>query len=223
MTFLELCKTVREEIGLSGTGPSTVVGQTGQMAQLVGFVKTADYMIKGLYEDWKFLWDEFSTTTVASQDTYASPVHLSSWDVESFYLNWGADGASKLLVNSYKDDRLVSAERSTGKPTHITLLPDGSLKLNPVPDGAYTLTAVYYKVPVMLSTNTDVSEIPAKFHRIIISRAKMLYAESEEIYQQMQANAIEYNLLLSRLEAYSLEGQRHNTLGQPDSMVVRAV
>ena len=56
MTFLELCQTVRQEVGVSGTGPSTVLSQEGQLKVIVDFVAASDFEIQVLWEDWDFLW-----------------------------------------------------------------------------------------------------------------------------------------------------------------------
>ncbi len=37
MTYLQLCQRVRREMGYAGTGPSTVVAQTGQMQAAATF------------------------------------------------------------------------------------------------------------------------------------------------------------------------------------------
>ena len=58
MTFLELCQTVRQEVGLSGTGPTTVVSQEGQLKVVVDFVIEADHQVQGLWSDWNFLWSQ---------------------------------------------------------------------------------------------------------------------------------------------------------------------
>ena len=56
MTFLELCQTVRSEVGISGTGPTTVIGQEGQLLSIVNFTAEADFLIQGLWLDWNFLF-----------------------------------------------------------------------------------------------------------------------------------------------------------------------
>lgn len=223
MTFLELCQTVRYELGLSGEGPATVIGQTGQTKQLVGFVQAADTLIQTLYSDWKFLWKEWEQNTTASVEVYSSPADLGMWDMESLYLDWGTEDSLKLHVNNNKEDLMYSGTRDQGVPTKITFLPDYNIKLNPIPDDVYTITGSYYRVPTQLTANTDVSAIPEQFHRIIIARAKMLYAEAEEVFNMMQSYSIEYIQMLQKLEAHSLEGQSLHSFGQPVPLIVRPV
>ena len=48
-TFLELCKRLRAEAGLSGSGPSTVINQTGHYGNVVRWVQQAYSLILKLY------------------------------------------------------------------------------------------------------------------------------------------------------------------------------
>ena len=223
MNFLDLCKTVKREIGLSGDGPNSVLNQTGQLAQLVGFVQSADMLIQNLWTDWNFLWAEWEVVTVAETESYAIPSDFGEWDYESFWLNWGEHTAQQLTPLTEKEDLKNSGARKIDTPLNVIILPDNNIKLFPVPDGVYTLSASYYKVPVMMTENTDVSAIPSQFHRAIIARAKMLYAEAEEIYDQMMANRTEYEETLDKLEAYALPAQRYHRFAQTTQLVVRPV
>ncbi len=223
MTFLELCQTVRNELGLSGEGPSSVTNQTGQTRQLVSFVATADMLIQTLYADWKFLWKEWELQTVSGQEVYSQPSDLSMWDMESFYLDWGTNNATKLTVQNNKEDVMYAWEREVSTPAKIIFLPDGNIKLNPIPDDIYTITGSYYSTPVYMTGNTSVSAIPAQFHRIIVARAKMLYAEAEEVFTMLQSYAVEYEQMLDKLESHSLEGQQVHSFGQPVPLTVRSI
>ena len=223
MTFLELCKVVKREIGISGSGPSSVNDQQGQIAQLVGFVQSADMLIQNLWTDWNFLWDEHEFQTVAEQEGYSPPNDFGDWDYESFYINWGSNESFPLKVLNEKKDLKMSGSRTLGTPLYLVVLPNNQLKLNPIPDKEYTLTCSYYKAPTMMTENTSVSAIPEQFHRIIIARAKMLYAEAEEIYDQMSVNEREYRETLAKLESHSLHGQKPHRYAQTDQLVVRPI
>lgn len=47
-TYLELCQAFREDIGIAGTGPATVVGQTGILGRIVRWIADADITIQAL-------------------------------------------------------------------------------------------------------------------------------------------------------------------------------
>lgn len=221
MNYLELCQVVKRELGLSGDGPSAVTNQQGQLAQLVGFVQAADLLVQNLWVDWKFLWSEYSFSTIASLEKYSPPSDLGVWDRNSFYIEDTLGSIEMEFSDDY--NRYRNPEKEEGLPSVIIQQPNNILKLYPIPDDAYMVYSEYFKSPVPMVENTDVSLIPSQFHRIIISRAKMLYAEAEELPQQLQIYAVEYNETLVKLEAYSLIGQHRNSFAQPEQMVVRAL
>ena len=86
MTFLELCQTVRQEVGVSGTGPTTVLNQEGQLKVIIDFVADSDFQIQILWEDWEFLWAQYSSTlsTGVAAPAVAKPTDLGTWDMRSF-------------------------------------------------------------------------------------------------------------------------------------------
>jgi hypothetical protein len=55
MTFLELCKRVRADAGISGD-MATVLNQQGMMAKLVNWVRQADLDIQRMHTSWAFMW-----------------------------------------------------------------------------------------------------------------------------------------------------------------------
>ncbi|RLC09555.1 MAG: hypothetical protein DRI24_21580, partial [Deltaproteobacteria bacterium] len=66
MNFLQLCKRLRQEAGLTGSGPSTVVDQTGISKQIVDWVNTAYVDVLSQHANWHFMQDDFSFNTTAS-------------------------------------------------------------------------------------------------------------------------------------------------------------
>lgn len=64
---------------------------------------------------------------------------------------------------------------SKGTPRSYYILA-GSLYLNPMPDGVYTIRVWYYKVGATLVANTDTPIIPSRFHDLLtlfaVSQAK---------------------------------------------------
>ena len=107
MTFLELCQTVRQEVGVSGTGPTTVLNQEGQLKVIVDFVADSDFQIQILWEDWEFLWAQYSSTlsTGVAAPAVAKPTDLGTWDMRSFYLDYTTNESAFLAPLSYIDWR----------------------------------------------------------------------------------------------------------------------
>jgi hypothetical protein len=135
--------------------------------------------IQNAIPNWNFLWAEtsFATTTIPPTVT-----DLSTWKEDSFRLYLPADGIatesflSFVPWNLFRDLYYFGAGHTqTGRPCIVTVKPDNNLLLWPLADDTYTVTAEYYKVPDVLSGNSDVPIFP-KHHMIIVWKALMLYA-----------------------------------------------
>jgi len=60
MTFLELCQMTAQQSGtIQGTLPTTVVGQTNRLKQIVDFVREAYIDIQNAHRGWRWLNSEF--------------------------------------------------------------------------------------------------------------------------------------------------------------------
>jgi hypothetical protein len=214
VNFLELCQATRQELGISGTGPTSVAGQTGQNQMIVDWVREADLFVQRLHADWNFLWDQWTQALTVGTDTYDAPTDLSFWDLESFVIDRGTVDAMGLYPDSYKSERDNITLREQATPVKFTILPNGKVRLYPPPDKAHTLSADYWKAPVEMSANTDESVIPEQYRRIVIVRAKMFFVEEEQVFDQYQVYGAEFATVLNSLEAHSLPGQQFRAQAQ---------
>lgn len=222
MTYLEMCKKLRRECGIQGSGPTTVTGQTGLLQKLVDWIADANDEICAMWFDWDFLWSEFSESTIVSTPTITAPSDLGVWDRSSFYLDYATADYRHLCEQPYKTyrDFLAKGTRINDKPSFFSVKPDGDIVLDPPPDAIYSLTSEYWKTASSLSANTDESLIPARFQRIVIARAKMFFAEHENAPEVMQGAQLEYNALLPNLEASQLPGHHARRMSDNDLVVV---
>ena len=211
MNFLTICQTVRQEVGVSGTGPTTVVSQEGQLKVIVDAVANASFQIQVLWHDWDFLWSQYSSTTSIGTRAPAlqKPTDLNIWDRNSFYLDYTSNTNYPLNVLDYASYltsyRQGVATNST--PTYVVIQPDQNIILEPPPDAVHTITADYWKTPAALTANTDIPDIPAQYHRAVVARAKTMWAEREEAPEILLSASAEYQDLLDKLESHSLSGQ----------------
>lgn len=221
MNFLELCQTVRQEVGISGTGPSTVLGQEGQLKAIVDFVVQSEYQINGLWKDWDFLWSQYSTTlaTGVAEPALPKPADFGTWDLRSFYLDYTTDNWHRLQVIDYVDwrDTLRQGVQDNSTPSYVVVRPTGDLLVHPLPDQAHTITADYWRVGTKLEANLDVPAIPVQYHRAVIARAKTMWAEREEAPEILLAASAEYQDVLDKLESQSLPEQRRRRLSSSDT------
>ena len=203
-TFLEQVANLHRECGATGVAPTAVTNQVGQQLRLVNWLANADYMVQLLHTDWNFLREEASLSTTVSDSDVAKPSDLNYWDFETFRLD------DELIdVVEYHDIRHEILDDSEQKPSRIIVMPDNSLKLEPVPDDTYAITADYFKKPVRLAANDDISVIPEPFELCVLGRAMMLYANYENAPEAKTQGSEWYIEFLARLENHSIPNKKH--------------
>jgi hypothetical protein len=211
VTFLELCVKYRSELGIPGTGPVTTVNQTGELARVVSDIQDADLDIKKQWQDWKFLWAQFTANTIVGANwlTTLKPSMLSLWDTDSVWLDKGTVNGTKLDYVDYDEwkNNQASGEVFQDFPTDFTELPSGEIRIFPFADTVQSFTADYWKKGERLSSDSEISVIPEEYHRIIVVRAKLIYAEREDAPEIMAGASAEYDSMMSGLEASYLPGQ----------------
>jgi hypothetical protein len=220
-SYLELCQKFRAEVGIAGTGPASVLNQTGMMSKVVNWVADADVAIQSKWSDWTFLWTPFTSNTISGVKDVSAPIDLDMWDVDSFWLNYSTDPKKLEPMGYYEWRDAYPFNPETGEPTFYIIRPDEDIILYPTPNDVYTLSAEYWKSPTRMSANASTSPIPSQFDRLIIAQAKMYYAEHENAPEVMDGAFREYTELMVRLEAMFLPGMRARTTANPKDMVIR--
>lgn len=205
-TFLELVQELHDDVGAAGVAPSSVVSQTGEARRLVRYIRRAEGYIVKLWTRWRFMRGTYSQTTTASSGTLSKPSDCKQWDLETFMLdNEPIEAVYYYTVRGEYYDTSVEDQ-----PSRIIIMPNGDLRLDPVPDAStYTITADYYKTHTPMTANGDTSPIPAEFHDVIRARAKILYANFEDA-PEIKAQGIEIlDEMLPRLEDDQLYNEDH--------------
>lgn len=202
MTYLELCVRVREESGVSGTGPASTINQIGVLAKIVGWVRDADLDIQRFKTDWKFLWRRAQSALVLGQQSY-SAAELALSDLKDLSRFWVNDQPMRIVdwdewVDRYEPQG-TSGPNNSGLPQVVTIAPDGSFMFYPVPDSAYSTRTDYFKMPVALNGDSDVSAIPTAYHDCIVQKALIYYGKFEEDQNLIQLASLEYEQKLTEL------------------------
>lgn len=214
MNFLQLSQRLRQEAGLTGSGPTTVVGQTGISKQIVDWINTAYIDILSQHTYWHFMQDDFSFDLVASQRAYSitetGVTDLKNWKVNdygSFRIYLTSAGITNeqylypILWDDYRQMYLYGATRTAeGFPSYFSVQPDKGLNFYLVPDSIYTVTGEYFKKPAELAADADEPLIPDEFHMLIVWRALMLYAGFDAANEKYALGKNEYTKMLMRLE-----------------------
>lgn len=214
MTFLELVQALHYECGAAGVAPTAVTGQTGEARRLVNWVIRADLKIQRKWINWKFLRDVFDTanTTTPSTATLSAPAELHTWDLDTFTIIYpGETIANPLPAVEYETVKREVLDTTEGPPARVIVMPDNTLRFEPVPDGVYTIGADYYLKPVALAANIDVSPIPPEYHEsAILGRAMIYYANFENAPEIRKQGDELYTEGLAELENHQLPNKNYS-------------
>lgn len=211
MNFIALCQRARQEMGIAGTGPSTVLSPSGEMGRVVDWVNSAYQDIQNAHHDWQFLVTDFSLPVSSDDNEYsysdASITNFGEWIPESFRIYLTATGTSDegfLSFVDWRDYRDVyqfgTRRTQTGRPNAITIKPDRTLMLNPVPDDAFTVVGEYYAEPYTLSDSTDTPVFDSKYHMAIVWRALMMFGVYSAEPDKYAHGEREYKKILRKME-----------------------
>jgi hypothetical protein len=206
-----------------GVALGSFSGVTGEKALAIGWIKTANTMVAGLWTDWRFLWKQWSTSlSVGSQvptlpTVAANAFEFKQFDRTMFYLNYGTSTKRLLTYQDYRDFRVANSDVApTRQPAMITELPDRTLKLDAKADQSYTFSCEGWKRPTLLAATTDVPDLPREYDRIIIVRAAMLYAAHVDAPEVLESAEAEYVDILEKLEASELPDRQIERMSSQD-------
>lgn len=206
MTFLELCQTLRREVGAAGTGPANVEGQTGEYARLIEWVRNAWLRIQERHERWRFAWAEGTLEVEPAFREYDLPAEVAVVDYDALYL-----GETKLTVVDWRQFREDFREPSGAQIRRVSFSPDGKLRLEAFPTATGVVSFEYWREPQRLQSNNDTPRCPEPYQLAIVYAAMVqygLYENAPEVVQQAQANyAGVYQELVNReLPAVHIQG-----------------
>ncbi len=217
-TYLVLCQDMARDIGIPGTGPSSVTATTLSEEEnaVVRYVANADLDIQSRWFNWDFLWTEATISAISGTSTLTSsntgfPTALGNWKLDSAVWNKSADTYQVLEYMEWDKYRYEYKYGSVASdtPEVFTVKPDNNIDLYPTPDATTAISFEYFATPTALAADSDVSAIPPRFHKIIIARAKIYYAENEDAPEILSGALTEFEDLLDKLEADQLPSQKN--------------
>lgn len=188
MDYLTLCQRVRERGGLSGSGPASVLGQTGEMARVVGWVQQAWLDLQSTRVDWGPLWRplerrvDTGQTVIETPPDWRAPVPV-GFRFDGHPLTWTERAV--LRANT----------AANGMPVAIAARPDRRVEISPGPAASGLLTGEYYAVPQRLINSNDEPWLPDHLQDAIVYQALMFYGvyeDAPEIYQDAQFKVQQY-------------------------------
>jgi len=239
-TYLVLCQDMARDVGIPGTGPSTTdtTSLSEEESAVVRYINQADQDIQSRWFDWDFLWSEASITAISGTSTLSSSNTgfpgtstigpLGNWRLDSIVWDKTSESYQVLEYQEWSSYREMYKYGTIDSdvPEVFSVKPNGDLDLYPTPNAATTVSAEYWRTPVVMSTilsgqstaNNNTSAIPPRFHKIIISRAKMFYAENEDAPEIMAGSVAEFEDLLNSLEADQLPRQKNRKFSSAQNM-----
>ena len=195
---------------MSGTGPTSVIGQSGEMAELVTWIQAAYQDIQNLRPNWRFMRSEFTFPMIAGVNTYlptaVSLDDLATWiadDLRAYLLPGDESGLTYETWDDFRAVRDIGTVPS-GRPTHFSVKPNNAVIFWPTPDDAYTCKGEYVIVPDELSSNTDAPIIPVQYHMLIVWRALINYGAALAADEKYNHGLNEYKRLIRAMEATQL-------------------
>jgi hypothetical protein len=210
------------EAGIAGTGPATVTSQTGEAGRIVDWVKSAYEDIQNINASWDFLLSPFTfPTVIGKQDYSASDISISNLS------KWKADSDEDFTIySSYADEAHLplmawwlfrqqylfgSARSATGRPSVVSVHPNKTLWLSPVPDAVFTVTGQYYCKDFLLA-DTDEPLLPVDYHLAIIWKGLMYYAAYSSASDLYAHGDREYKKIIRKMSMAELP---KITFGEP--------
>lgn len=224
-TFLELCQTVHEEVGESGT-ITAVASATGNLLKIVNEVIKANRKIQLRKGNWGFLWTEETITTVADQEEYSAPTGLDSYDEASFWIHAGTINAYPLVFKAYKEYRDVYKNQylDSGNVAIVTEKPNRKLGVIPAHDtSGDTISLDGWMTPVDLVADADVSLIPEQFHGLIVSQAKQYFAARKGDNGMFDTEVFKHETEYRDLKAHSLPGNKDDNRSESTTDLITVV
>lgn len=214
-SFLQLCQALREEAGISGSGPASVVNQTGEMKRIVNWINRAYETIQTMHQSWNFMRPSFSFQTIQDVSEYLpTAVGISdhgSWKLGSFrcYLTSAGVNDEQWLTyyewDTFRDVFVFGGMRgSRGRPIAYAVKPDQSIVFYPTPDREYTIVGERQRRAVKMVNNTDVPLFDEDLHDIVMWRALMYYAVYESAPELHAEGQAEFSRLLKILRQRQL-------------------
>lgn len=213
--YLDLCRAFVAELGIAGgTGPSSVVGQSSELGNVVRWIAEADLSIINEWTDWKFMWTSgpVGQQITTGADTITTITDLGTEIEDGLVLTVANKGYRPEWI-PFEQFRLAfrtNTKVTLARPTHWTVRPDGVIELSHRAASPIPWSMEYFKKPTRMTANASLSPIPDHIDRIILSRAALMYGGREDAPEIQLAMGAEYDDLLAKMEAQYLAGQRNH-------------
>ena len=237
-TYLELVSDMIMETGLNGgNAPSSIANAEGDAAKVCYWIRIADMQIQRERIDWDFLWAIEDADLTADSNVVPSPSHVADSDDAN---------QTTALVNAIPKNRLaiIDANGEAFFPTYLewnhfsvlygyetqpvcdypsywTIRPDRTILLSePIESSDLTCRYEYRRKPIEMRESADTSRIPDDFSRLIVLKAKILYAEHEDAPEVDIGSTADYDVMLNQMISVHTEESEWQRMENSDQLLV---
>lgn len=231
-TYLQLCVDARRECGIAGSGPTTVLAQSGEFERLVAWVRQGWVEVQNRCPSWRWMRSRFTLATVAATASYApaAAVDVRSGAAVSRFKRWWWEGGDAIWIHLvadgaaterrliplpwrvFKDRYQVGAPPADGYPVNVSVDEQDNLVLGPRPNAVYSARGDFQRSAQVLAADGDVPDFRADYHQLLVYEAMKKYAGYESAPEVMTRAVVEGNRLMRQLEAEQMPRYR---LGGP--------
>ncbi len=102
--------------------------------------------------------------------------------------------------DTWRDSYLYGALRLVEtRPMRMSIAPNKSLCLGPIPVAGYTILGDYFRVPSYMAADADIPGLPSQYHMAIVYKALISYGEYEESPAVVQRGTRNFTSFMRRL------------------------
>jgi len=237
-TYLDLVTDVITETGLNGgNAPSSVTGAEGDAAKVAYWVRIADQQLQRERIDWDFLWENPTVTLSQSSNVVPNPLMTNVPDqpVENIGLinaiakdrlaiidtNGEASFPTYMDWNEFSVRYNYETQAETDFPSFWTIRPDRAILLSePLLSADLTCKYEYWRKPIKLRNDSDISLVPLDFTRLIVLLAKILYAEHEDAPEVDVGSTSHYDVILNQMISVHAPESEWQRMESSDQLLV---
>lgn len=208
LNFLQIAQRAYREAGLTGSGPVSVLNQTGRAYDVVNWVLQAHEEIQTARPDWIFDWVQASFALTAGRDVFST---VNDFGVVGGVRGFVRTGAYAYVTSQGVNARLwleyVEWERFRqlpvpvvpGVPVAFSMRPDGDVHYYPRPDRASTAVHEYFRNPQTMAADDDIPRMPAWSHMAIVWKAVMIGCGKTKDWTRFDSAEENYEAIFQRM------------------------
>lgn len=189
MNLLEIMRLANTLSGLQGE-IDTVANLKDIQVDLYQFVRQSNIGIQLKRKDWKFMNGTIVGSLTTLVNTVSNPL-VAQWNKVIY-------NKSVLRYVPY-DDYLLQDWTPPSEPKMYTIVPETNSLLFNTLNGSYSVTIRYYKAPVDITDDFDVSIIPVMWHGLIAYKAAADFGSWLGNPEIEDKNLTEYDLQMMQM------------------------